>query len=314
MGQAVGTGHAKLILAGEHWVLDGALALAVAVPTWRTGVTVQGVAQPGEAVAVRWHDRLEHVDLGLSHRMVDRACAQAELRPALVQVSSTVPVQRRLGSSAALAVALVRAFAQAAGQDLDDETLLTRARQLEDCVHGTSSGLDPAAASADQGAVLFGQGEIVVRIPTVSPLLSQAHWVLADTGGGVATKDAIDRARSRRIAMPETSYKRWRHRVDEAAVRAAQALESGDFPDLAASLHAAGEALEPLDICNPPMAQALHALRSAGAAAAKPTGAGLGGVVLGLAQDAACAERMAKAVAAAAFGVHLFPVVATAGD
>ncbi len=306
MGPATGTGHAKLILVGEHWVLDGALALAVAVPGWRTQVAVHGVAEPGVSVAIRWPDCLEHVDLALSHKMVELACAQADLHPATLEVASSVPVRRRLGSSAALAVALVRALAQAAGHVLDDQTLLARARQLEDCVHGTSSGLDPAAASADSGAVLFGQGEIVLRVPRVASALASAGWVLADTGGGVATSVAIERARACRTAMPEATYKRWRLTVADSAVRAAHALEIGDFEDLAASLALAGQALEPLDICTEPMATAMQALRDAGAAAAKPTGAGMGGVVVGLANSAACADRMAQAVAAAGFGVHRF--------
>ncbi|MBM4344752.1 MAG: hypothetical protein FJ100_15405 [Deltaproteobacteria bacterium] len=310
----VGTAQAKLILVGEHWVLDGALALAVAVPAWQTRVTLQGVGRSGDPVTVRWQDLVEGADLALAHRMLELACSQAEHRPEVVAVASSVPVRRRLGSSAALAVALVRAFAKAAGKALDDETMLRRARQLEDCVHGTSSGLDPAAASADRGAVLFGHGEIVLRVPAVSPALAKARWVLADTGSGAATRIAIDRARAARIAMAETTYKRWRHTVDEAAVRAAQALEHGDFDDLAASLHAAGEAIEPLDIASDPTTTALRILHSAGAAAAKLTGAGLGGTVVGLARDPQCADRMAAAVRDAGLGAFIFPLVASAGD
>lgn len=307
-----GHGHAKLILVGEHWVLDGAVAVAIALPSLHTTAQFTDHACGCAAVTYHWPATLAGPATALAMQMANLACEQAGIAPAAIAVESTIPIQRRMGSSAALAVALVRAAADFSQQTLDDATLLQRARTLEDCVHGQSSGLDPAAASAAGGAVLFANGQIVERLPTVAPSLSTAFWVLADTGAGQPAKVAIDHARLRRQALPADDYRHWFAAVAVAAEGTAQALRSGDVALLAHHLRAAAATLQPLAIVNESMQLAMQVLSKAGAVAVKPTGAGLGGVIVGLAADATAAAAMTAAAAAAGFGVSQFRVASPA--
>ena len=59
-----------------------------------------------------------------------------------IELNSTVPPGRGLGSSAAVAVAIVRAVAAAAGAALDDLTVSELALASEQIVHGRYTTLD----------------------------------------------------------------------------------------------------------------------------------------------------------------------------
>lgn len=282
---ALGAGHAKLILVGEHWVLDGATALAVPLPTLQTVVHLLPSAVPDLQGALADPQ---------PRAMLELALLQAGHRPEVsAWVQSTVPIRRGLGSSAALAVAMVRAArALHDTQPLPLHELVERARALETLVHGRSSGLDPAAAASEGAGVLFCQGE-VTGLGQVGAALGAHRWLLADVGQGQPSRQAIELAQQRRAAMAPDRRERLRRQVSQAAQAGAQALTSGDATLLADSLASAAEALQPLGIVDDRMQGALHVLRAGGALAAKPTGAGLGGVVFGLFADQATAERTA---------------------
>ena len=304
-----GSAQGKLILIGEHWVLDGAAALAVALPQWRTDVTLRQ-AQPGSGIALRTDAGLDPHQTEQSLAMARLACHQGGVHHATVDVATNLLLRRRLGSSAAFAVALVRAVAQCTGDVLDDVALLARARALEAIVHGSSSGLDPAAASADCGGILFQSGMVVQRIAAIGTGLSAAQWVLADVGQGQPSQVAIAHARRCREAMAQTQRSLWSAKVTAAARDGACALRDGAVPLLVVALQQAAAASAALDVTTAPMRACLAAMVSAGALAAKPTGAGMGGTLLALAADAAQAERIAASCRSSTVATHIVPVCA----
>jgi mevalonate kinase len=304
-----GHGHAKVILCGEHWVLDGAEALAIGLPQLGAAATMQRAGTPSLQLdpALADHaaaDAAQMVALALRQADVDAAVA--------VTLGADVPVRRGLGSSAAVAVALVRAAAALGGQALTTTELRARARALEALVHGRSSGLDPAAATCDRGGVLFRDGAVVRDVGPVHAELAAARWLLVDLGAGEPTRTAVSHALGRREAMAPATRRRWLDEVSATSHAAAAALEGGRLHDLAAALTRAGAALEPLDVATAAMRWSVQALCSAGALAAKPTGAGLGGVVLALCGDDATAGRAAAATAPVAVAHWILPVYAPA--
>ncbi|HMV66691.1 MAG TPA: mevalonate kinase, partial [Myxococcota bacterium] len=133
MIEARGAGHGKLILVGEHAVVHGQPAIAFAVDL-QTEVT----ARPNDGpLAVR----SELVD-----ELVARAAAAAfGDRGWDVEIRSTLPLGRGMGSSAALSVALVRAASAARGAPAPDgDALFREALALERIFHANPSGLDVA--------------------------------------------------------------------------------------------------------------------------------------------------------------------------
>jgi len=298
---ALGLGHAKLILVGEHWVLDGARALAIGLPQLHTQVELIP-AEAGEALAD-----------AQAAQMLQSALEQVGWRgPLRVTISSNVPIRRGLGSSAALAVALVRA-AHALGHSTELATgdVAQRARALEALVHGQSSGLDPAAAAAGGTAVLFQQG-MVLNQPQIHSNLASAQWLVVDVGQGQPTRTAIAIARQAREEMGDLRRHTLLANVTRAADDAAEALGSGNLDQLAQALRLAGDAIEPLGIVNGPLQLCRTLLLGAGALASKSSGAGLGGVTLGLFADADTARRAQIAVAERGWASWLSPLATTA--
>lgn len=297
----LGRGNAKLIAVGEHWVLDGARALAIGLPS--LGVEVELSAAP-DLAGVQIDSPAPEAALQGAAAMAALALQQVGLPVAArVRVASQVPLRRGLGSSAALAVALVRAADAAAGRSpASVEEVGLRAKDLEDLIHGRSSGLDPAAAAtgwdggaggAASGGVLFRHGRVERRLGAVHRHFAQFCWLLLDLGQGQPTREAIAIAAARRAALPEAQRQVLADSTSAAAEQAAISLETGNSAGLAEALRAAARALEPLGVVDAAMARCIGEAQALGALAAKQTGAGLGGVIVALCPDPQTAERVA---------------------
>jgi len=289
-----GIGHGKLIVCGEHFVLDGATALAVGLPSLRTEVTWQA----GAADRVETETQLSDEARSDSLAMIAAARkALGNIGPGTATVASTIPVARGVGSSAAFSVALVRALAASAGRALTLTALVEACRQVEDVVHGRSSGIDPAAAAAE-GGVLFRDGVVMGPVEVAAGgRLARARWVLIDVGPAPATAVAIGRANKARMRLGTDESSRLAMAADSAARAAADALRTDDIDQLAAAMNANAAALIHLDVLDDRMTTAMERAAAAGAIATKQTGAGLGGNVLALAPSAQIAQTVARHVA-----------------
>lgn len=308
MSTANGIGNGKCILVGEHHVLDGATALAAGLPGFATRASL--TLQPANALDARLEEAAELPD-DVRHdaeRMLRRALEQCGVVGAVsASVQSNVPIRRGLGSSAALSVAFLRAAEQLAGTEpATDSVLVQRARAVEGVVHGTSSGLDPAAASGS-GAVRFAQGKVLGRV-AVSAALAPAQWLLVDLGHSLPTRDAVALAWAARERLAPTERAALRGRISAAAEAAAAALAAADLSALAAALADAGETMPALGVVDPEMQSLLERMRTSGALAAKQTGAGLGGMLLGLCSDPDAAAAVAAACRGHAAAVWTLPV------
>lgn len=305
MREATGRGHAKVILSGEHWVLDGAEALAIGLPQLGAVASLR----EAESTAVALDSGLTGHAAADAARMVELALQQAGVTGGVAAtVRADVPLRRGLGSSAAVAVALVRAAAGLCGAVLTQDELRARARALESLVHGRSSGLDPAAASCDRGGVLFCSGEVLRNVGPVHPALAPACWLLVDLGPGQPTRTAVAHALARREAMTASDRQTWLDQATQASRAAAAALENGDLAGLAVALQQASTVLDPLDVATDAMRACVQALHGAGALAAKQTGAGLGGVVLALCENGVAATRAAEAAGPLALAHWILPL------
>ncbi len=296
--RAQGVGLGKAILAGEHFVLDGTTAVAIALPSFRTKVRLERrVAGAGMELA-NPDDDLTQSDRAQTLAMLTRALDQANV-PAHVSASiqSTVPLRRGFGSSAALAVAAVQAACSLAGRSPPTaQQWLDRARAIEALVHGTSSGLDPAAAMG-HGAVAFRDGRMLRTItPPNTGDWARARWILLDLGPGPATGEVIARATAARKAMAADALDELVQRADGAARAAIQSLEAGDVAGVARAMRANAACLEEIAVVDGRMRAGMAAALAAGALAVKQTGAGLGGALLALAPDEETAHTVCDSV------------------
>ena len=126
----------KLILAGEHSVVYGYQAIAMAV---NLGVYV-GLEEISGASYCEGADQLisEAVDSLLPSEGIK------------MSFQTALPLGRGMGSSAALSVALVRALAKWEDRVSDFEEEFKKGMQLETFFHGNPSGLDHTVSSLGQ--------------------------------------------------------------------------------------------------------------------------------------------------------------------
>ncbi len=290
------TASGKVILFGEHAVVYGHPAIALPV----TALTVRADARrtttpstlhsdlfsgPLDDAPERLHPTATAVRAALA--AVDAGDAHVELR-----IRSDIPAERGVGSSAAVAAAVVGAVAAAFGASLDDERHHELVQIAERAAHGTPSGLDARAVRA-HGPIWFRRG-VVEQLPVGAPLT----FVIADTGVRGRTGQAVAGVRERRAREPE--------RIDGAiaalgalAVAARDDLARGDIGALGAGMDRAHALLDEIGVGDPALDRLVAAARGAGALGAKLTGGGRGGCVLALAADAASAAPLADALRAA---------------
>ena len=262
----IGRGHGKLILCGEHAVVYGYPAIAMAVDR---GTTVRLIARPGPTSAS---------DATIDDPRLPRALLT--VLPAEgygVEIRTDLPIGRGMGSSAALAVALVRANAARTGEPLDADTLWDRAMDVERVFHGNPSGLDHAL-SARGGLARYrrpGPGE-----RPVLEVIPPPRWgiVVLDSGKAGDTAQMVAGVAARRPRI-DGNLARIGALVDEA--RAVMQ----DTAALGALLDENHAHLQVIGVSTPDLDALVALARRSGAAGAKLAGAGGGGVVLAISDE-----------------------------
>ncbi len=275
---------AKAILAGEHFVVYGAPALAV--PLDGIFLRVEVSARPGAGVELEGEAAAHPVTRAMCEQALGALGRECALR---VRIRSDIPVGAGLGSSAALAVALVRAAARLRGEAMGIDAVDAAALDLERLAHGRPSGVDNAVV-AREVPVWFERGS------APRPLVPRGvwHFVLADTGARAATAEVVEDVR-----RWHGSHTAAFGAAFEAAVRAvrmgADALRHGDVRGLGAAMNQARRALFAIGVSTEAIEALCDAALEAGAVGAKLTGAGRGGCVLALAETAEAARNIARA-------------------
>ena len=281
----------KVLLLGEHAVVYGHPALAAAL---QRGVRIE-VAESAEAsIAVGSPPGISPPPelLEAAREMAASIGAPAGFRAV---IETELPLGAGLGSSAAVGVALARAFSQLAGRPCPDERATELALGFERHFHGAPSGVDPAI-SACGGTILFRRGEPprIERVRARDPVF----LCVALTGIVRGTRSTVLPLSERRAVRPDL-YDPMLAALGELARGGAIALERGDLAGLGAGFDEAQQLLTALGVSCPELDDLVGLLRKATALGAKLTGAGGGGAAIGLARDRGHAETLSATVAAA---------------
>ncbi len=284
MSSYVGHGAGKVILLGEHSVVYGHRALAVAV---------------SRGTKVTLTERGGHTSLGDSAIRDDRlAEALAVALPDWgfrVDIETDLPVGCGMGSSAALTIALLRARAASEGRVPDFRWLHREGFAVERVFHGTPSGLDHAV-SALGGAVLYRRDEDPQPIH-----MAPVSAVVLDSGTAGDTAQLVAGVRA---GLPGNGplLDRLGDLVEETV---------GDLSDLdalGAAMDEAHSVLGQLGVSTPLLDELVTLARRHGARGAKLSGAGGGGIVLALIADPTSLLRAAKRQ-----GLRALPITLPAG-
>ena len=150
--QGIGTSHAKIILMGEHSVVYGQPAIALPLPSVQLSVTLSSRQDNQRIIKSRYyHGSLENLPssmIGIK-KLIDTLSARFNDQETGwdLKIESQLPAERGMGSSAASAIAIIRAFFDYYDEPLDRTLLLQLADVEEQITHRSPSGLDAATVS-----------------------------------------------------------------------------------------------------------------------------------------------------------------------
>jgi len=284
----------KVILVGEHAVVYGRPAIALAVEPGATAA-VRPARTARSTARVHDHRGVILTSTERFERALAAALAVAERRdPVDVELRLAIPPGGGLGASAAMGVALARALDPSA----EVEALFRCAMAWETVFHGSPSGVD-VAASLFGGCIRFQRGEHTRRIEHDRPVaICAGHsGATADTGAVVA------RVAHLRGAAPELVEGAF-DRLGGLADVTEAALARGDVAELGRAFDGAHRVLERLHLSTPAIDAMCAIARRAGATGAKLSGAGSGGAVIAASYDDA-APRVLAAWRSAGFDGRL---------
>ena len=271
----------KIILLGEHAVVYGKHALALPIPAAvRATVAASGagstirVPQWGIATDVSADDPS---GIGPAALLVMREFG-VEDRAYAIELESALPRAMGLGSSAAFAVALARAFAVELGLELEDEAINGIAFKCEELAHGTPSGIDNTLATFAR-PMLFRKGESL-ELETLE-LSETVPVVVAFSHTPGLTREQVAAVRARRQRNPG-HYDAIFDEIDALAAEGAAALAAADYKRLGELMNIDQGLLNAIGVSTPELESMVGMARAAGAAGAKLTGGGGGGSIVAL--------------------------------
>ncbi|SCN22723.1 Galactokinase [Clostridium sp. N3C] len=287
----MGIAHSKLILVGEHAVVYGKPAIAIPFP-----LKVEAIVQQYNG-SIIFESQLY---TGPIEKMPDNMeglfqCIKATLsylnkpqKYLYIKIKSQIPLGRGLGSSAAVAVAIVRALFSFFGKNPSQEELFSLVQIAESCTHGNPSGIDMAIV-ASENPIWFLRDKEIVHIKTTKPL----YLVVGDTGRIGDTRTAVEKVRQQYL-RDNARVNKSLDRMESIAYQARDAILEGNISLLGKLLDANQEELESLGVSDNDLDSLIDKARDLGALGAKLTGGGLGGCMIALADSFEKAKVIAE--------------------
>ena len=289
----IASAPAKVILFGEHFVVYGKPAIAVAIDR-RVYVKV-GIREDRKLyirslsleISGCFQNEKFFLESGKESaeekfepiRVVAEKLLEASNKDVgvTIEIDSQIPVAAGLGSSASVAAATATALNHLLNAELSREEIFRVTFEAEKLIHGTPSGIDPAIATYG-GAIIYrkDEGFQPINIEFNVPL------IIGDTGLERSTGSLVAHVKQIRNAYPEivNSIFEAGEKIVEKAV---QALKEGDLEVLGRLMLINHGLLFAIGVSHEKLDKLVHAALRAGAYGAKLTGAGGGGCMIAIA-------------------------------
>jgi len=305
--EVIASSPGKTILFGEHGVVYGKKALAVAIsPRVRAKVSSNdslGVNVKSEALNLnhlstynsqtkKWAptppDMLTSIYVAIEN--IGKETGNIDLmNNLLLEITSDLPVGSGVGSSAATATATLAALNQWWGTNLSLEKISELAFLSEEITHGKPSGIDNTVSTFG-GLISFEDGTIESYSLSYSLPL-----VVADSGVPKQTSLQVQKVITMKQQKPEIVAEIL-DEMHELSERAIPAIQNKNLKTLGDLMNLNHELLVSLGVSHEKLDSLCEIARKAGAVGAKLTGAGGGGTIIALAQSFNDVETIVKAL------------------
>lgn len=293
MINGIGKSHGKMIMMGEHAVVYG--YPAIALPLVSIPVIIRIKESEKKTLSSNYFVG-EIADLpeslsGVKYLIdiLDQEMNQQNINYSIF-IDSGLPIERGLGSSAAIGAALTRAFFDFFKQPLNDEKLLEHINKSETVTHGKASGLDAQTVISDY-PIKFSQGSSFQHFS----FESDGFIVIGDSGVKGKTKQTVKDVRE---LFDKDNVVVGKELADLGACteNAIVAIKSNNLHKLGNIFSKANGILTKLNLSIPKVDQLIEAANKAGALGSKITGGGRGGCIICVAKNLTSAQMIQKAL------------------
>lgn len=279
---AIGDAHSKLILVGEHAVVYGKPAIAIPFPLKVRSIVEESVGP------IMFESNIYTGDIynmpmrlqGISDCIKETLnYLNKPFKGIRIRVDSSIPIGRGLGSSAAIAISIVRSLFSFYGQKPSENELFSFVQIAETHAHGNPSGLDMVAESSEY-PIWFEKGKKALPLTIGKPLC----MVVADTGRTSDTKTAVENVK-KKYFLEGKKVKQSLDKIEEIANDTKAALIGGDINLLGKLLNCNHKELINIGVSDESLNNLVEIAQNTGALGAKLTGGGMGGCMIALASN-----------------------------
>ncbi len=284
MGRVCSKAPGKVILFGEHFVVKGTPAIAAAVNLYAETCFEQSstdeylVESRQLVMKVDLRDKdIPDVFLPFKRIVEIVESKYGRIKPFRVIIDSEIPVAAGMGSSAAVSVSFTKALLDYIGVEYDLEDINDIAFEAEKLVHRKPSGIDNTIAVYG-GVIYYVRG----RMERLNVKWSNEYaLIVADTGvkrnTGQVVQMVLERYERHPVVM-EKIYEAAKQLVNEARML----LEQGDMIRLGELMNINHGLLVSIGVAIPETEILVHNILKSSGLGAKISGAGRGGIVIGL--------------------------------
>lgn len=286
----IASAPAKVILVGEHFVVENEPAIALAVE-----LRARTIVEPIQKYERIYSSKNYGCCIKISDGKVSTKGNAEVLSPIVkigeivegiaglrkgykLTVESEIPPASGMGSSAAVAVATATALGKLYEIPLTHEEISNIAYEAERIVHDTPSGIDNTISTYG-GVIVFRKSEGFIRLDVD---LSPIRVIIADSGLPRSTGAMVKKVRKLKNKYPKVLDPLY-HTAGRLVIEVAKALEDGDFKRVGELMNINHGLLSAVGVSNLKLEELVHVARRSGALGAKITGAGGGGSIVALA-------------------------------
>lgn len=316
--RGIGQAHAKMILGGEHSVVQGKPAIVLPLPL-NVKVETLLIESPNEShVCYIKSDFLEGSSFDHPRPlegyfvMVDfiqnTLKIKEEKRLLAITIDSDIPIGSGFGSSAAVALAIAKSVFDVYQVEPNKKDLFKAVHLAEGFAHGNPSGLD-MLGSYYMEPLLFKKGKnamefSVEKLSFREPL----SFVIGLSGIVIETKEVVEKVGIRFKNHPHEIGKLFRD-IEEIVTEMAVNWKDSNYKQLGKNMTRNHELLQYLGVSSPGLDALVKSALNAGALGCKLSGKGIGGAVIaltdGLDEAREIGEKLLSSGAVSCYIYHL---------